>query len=376
MSRPYEALKHNKLCPRRSLLARCAALIAALICVLSTSVCAEGQENYIYNSVIVNQDFTYFEYKNAKIDAGYYQAYSLYGVVDSVYDTDNNYDYVHMRVNEGASGYVVKYIYLPLFVTTSVQIDLFTAGATASVTAHNIIAVDAINDGVSTSCDFVQADEVTDEMSLIESDSGVISGHTANMAFRTCSVTTPGRADILRITVDTTSIKTINVGVFKINPIVNVSSISQGIQNIISTINQQTTDINNNNNNNTQSILNTVIKYGDDANYYLEAITYATQDQQLIVSTTQQKFSTALQALQAQNQIIHNNIINNAPTENQVQQVINKEQIAPDVDVAVIGGGTSDSGIGIIMSQTKVIAMMVLVMGIAILSYLLFGRKT
>lgn len=357
-------------------MARCAAMIVALICVLSTSVCAEGLENYVYNSVIVNQSFAYFEYTNGTTNSGAYYSYNLYQAVDHVQDEDGNYDYVHLRALSGSSGKIVKYIYLPLFQSSSVDVTLFTASNIASVKAHNIVAVDAINNGVATQCDFTQSTSVTELMPLIQADSGLTTQGRVNLSFRQCTVTTNGRADILRLTINTASNATICIGVFKINPIANVSSISDGINSIITTINQQTADINNNNNNNAQSIVNTVIKYGDDANYYLEAITYATQEQQLVVNTTKQKFNTALQALQAQNQIIHNNVINNAPTENQVQQVINKEKIAPDVDIAVIGGGTSDSGIGIIMSQTKLIAMMVLVMGIAILSYLLFGRKT
>lgn len=356
-------------------MARCVALIAALICILSTSVCAEGLDNYIYQSNIVNQSFAYFEQASGETKAGTYQAFTMYNGIN--YPADNyNFDYLYMRYAGGASGNVIKYIYLPLFQASSVSISMYTAGTSANAVAYNIIAADAINAGVATPCEFSQSSKPSATYSLIKAEATTVSGNTINLAIRKCTITTPGKTDILRLTIDTTVTGNIYLGVFEITPIANVTSIYQGIQNIVSTINQQTTDINNNNNSNTQSIVNTVIKYGDDTNYYLEAITYSTQDQQLIVNTTKLKFNTALQALQAQNQIIHNNVINNAPTENQVQQVINKEQIAPDVDIAVIGGGTSDSGIGIIMSQTKVIAMMVLVMGIAILSYLLFGRKT
>lgn len=375
MPRFDEAVKHNKLCPRRPILARCVALIAALIYVLSTSVCADGLDNYIYQSSIVNQSFAYFEQASGATKAGTYQAFTMYNGIN--YPADNyNFDYLYMRYAGGATGNLIKYIYIPLFQASSVSISMYTSGSSTNVAAYKITAVDSINAGVATPCEFSQSSNHTAAYSLIKAEATSVSGNTTSLVLRKCTITTPGKTDILRLTIDTTVTGNIYFGIFEITPIANVTSISEGIQNIVSTINQQTTDINNNNNSNTQSIVNTVIKYGDDANYYLEAITYSTQDQQLVVNTTKQKFNTALQALQAQNQIIHNNVINNAPTENQVQQVISKEQIAPDVDVAVIGGGTSDSGIGIIMSQTKVIAMMVLVMGIAILSYLLFGRKT
>lgn len=353
-------------------MARCAAFIAALICILSTTVCADGLEEYIYQTNIVNQNFNYFERADGTTLTGSYLEYTVYRA-DNYPEQDYldkpqlyGYDYVYMRRGAGATGNPIKYIYLPVFMACGVQIELYTASSSNAVKAYQITAVDAIKNGVTTSCEFTQSEASSEGVQLIRYEEyPSVSDDTTALWIRRLSVNVPKSVDILRLEISTTSVGNISIGVFEQTPIPNGAEITEGINNIISTINNQS-----------QSIVNTIIKYGDDANYYLEAITYSTEDQKLIVNTTKQKFNTALQALQAQNQIIHSNVINNAPTQNQVQQVINKEQIAPDVDVAVIGGGTSDSGIGIIMSQTKVIAMMVLVMGIAILSYLLFGRKT
>lgn len=281
----------------------------------------------------------------------------------------------------------IRYWYIPIMTTAASSICFnFVFGSANQTTVRliDVVAVDTIYNGVATPCEYMFGTE--DLMDNYQTYLTLNTTSATKTAFYLKDLEVmpkTAKAEYIRIETeqDTDYASYYQQNTFialyameAINEadsetiISEITNINESISSIITEIQNNTSELN--------TLTQTVIKYGDDANYYLEAITYSTEGQTLAVNTLKQHFTTALQAVQAQNQIIHNNVISNAPTENQVQQAINKEQIAPDVDAAVIGGGTSDSGIGIIMSQTKVVAMMVLVMGIAILSYLLFGRKT
>ena len=286
------------------------------------------------------------------------------------------------------------YFYVPIYssAANAYEYQMYIGSTSNGVCNQlDVVSVDTIYGGAATPASYAQQDDTN----IFDQWQTADGGSTSYIYNRTLDINPKAaKVDMIRITFATQTVFALTIiGLYNINIVgatadldtlrADVNNISNNISNMITEIQQSGYSIVQSINNNTNSTANeiktltdTTIKYGDDANYYLDAITYSTDGQQLQIQTLQQHFGTALQAIQAQNQIIHNNVINNAPTENQVNQVISKDQIAPDVNVSVIGGGSSNSGIGIIMSQTRVIAMLTCCVGIAILSYLLFGRKT
>lgn len=352
----------------------CWITLAALIILslFGTPICAAGKDNYIYYSSIVNQNFVYGQRNNGASETGTYRIFTPYtGIAYPANNYDN--DYLYVRSLTSSTSNPLKYVYLPLFLANYADIVIYTAGKTANVTKFTVTAVDSINDGIATPCDFSQATDCTEEYDWQNADNGTSVDRTT-FALRSLNVHTKvAKTDILRITFDTsTSAAGIFVAVANVSPSVDNGAVTDGLNSVVTAINNNGTTIDNS----VQQLINTTISYGDDANYYLDAITYATDGQQVQVSTLQQHFTTALQAINAQQQIMHNNILANAPSEQQVNNNISIDNIAPDMDVSIIGGGSSDTGIGIILNDTRVIAMLVMVFGIATLSYLLFGRKT
>lgn len=385
---------HTKLC---KIIKQLALILSAaiLLCtqIYATSHTFDDASRY-YIRRIFNQDFVYGQYKDGSSFMSQNIATSSfadYGYTE-FYPEVNYHQLIYAQA--AAATKTVKYLYVPICSASANAYNyMMVIGSPSSNYAIqlDIIAVDTIYNGVATPANYNQ---YKSNGALRSENWARSQGSLTVYPIQFNVQPVAQNADVIRITLsDQTVTGSLIFGMYDIQVTSSASSIPQLItelNNIETSLTSIVTEIQTSNNavisaindntTSTQSVISslieTTIKYGDDANYYLDAITYSTDGQKLQVQSLQQHFASALQAIQAQNQIIHNNVINNAPTENQVNQVISKDQIAPDVDVSIIGGGSSNNGIGIIMSQTRVIAMITCCVGIAILSYLLFGRKT
>lgn len=320
-------------------------------------------------SVMGQEYHEYVQYTDGSTGMGSLVSYDL------SYTETNATVTEHIIAREDSDGNgTIKYFYIPIYTTNAKSVSWEIIHGTQSsydIIGYTVTAVDSIYQGVATPCVYNQS-----EYYLMQS----ITDYRRWYGEKLSVVCATDLVDVIRITLDAETTgdfflaltDIINVTATPEQLYSDISNISTSINNVITEIQTNTTTTDGA----LQQLTNTVIQYGEDGLYHLEAITQQTDGQKLVYQTLQQHFNTALQAIYAQNQIIHNNVISNAPSEQQINHVISKDQIAPDVNVAVIGAGTSNSGIGIIMSQSRIIAMMVCVMGIAILSYLLFGRKT
>lgn len=363
MSRPDEAVKHNKLCRITSLIC----VIGSVMMLLSTTTYAISDAYLV--SVMGQEYHEYVQYTDGSTGKGSLVSYDL------TY-TETNATVTNHIIARGdtVSNGTIKYFYLPIYTTNAKSVSWEIIHGTHSsydMIGYKVAAVDSIYNGVATPCIYNQS-----EYYLMQT----INDYRRWYGEKLSVVCATDLVDVIRITLDAETTGDFFLALTDIISVTatpdqlynDISNISTSINNVVTEIQTNTTSTDSA----IQQLTNTVIQYGDDGKYRLEVITYSTDGQQLQIQTLEQHFNTALQAIQAQNQIIHNNVISSAPTENQVNQVISKDQIAPDVDVSIVGGGSSDSGIGIIMSQTRVIAMLTCCVGIAILSYLLFGRKT
>lgn len=354
---------HTKLC---KIIMKLTLIVSAAI-LLSTPNYALSDAYLV--SVMGQEYHEYVQYTNGNTGMGSLVSYDLTYTETNATVTDH----IIAREDTGTSG-TIKYFYLPVYTTNAKSVSWEIIHGTQSsydMIGYTVTAVDSIHNGIATPCTYNQS-----EYYLMQS----INDYRRWYGEKLSVVCATDLVDVIRITLDAETTgdfflaltDIINVTATPDQLYSDITNISQSIENVVTEIQDNTTSTDNA----IQQLTETVIQYGEDGMYRLEAITYSTDGQKLQIQTLQQHFGTALQAIQAQNKIIHNNVINNAPTENQVNQVISKDQIAPDVDVSIIGGGSSNSGIGIIMSQTRVIAMLTCCIGIAILSYLLFGRKT
>lgn len=366
-----------------------ALIILSLLC---TPNFASDEYIRYYMSSLFRQNITYGQYADGT-------EYMYYGVVGNASSQEYNNTYVTVdndliyALAEAATK-SVKYLYIPIYSGAANAYDYYMVLASTTLNYAKqlkISAVDTIYNGVATPASFNEFNAT-----------GTISSETWSRTQGTFTVyplrfsvnPTTAKADFIRITLNNQTVTgSLIIGMYEIKVIGSAGSteqihsdfnaLNQNITNTITQIQQQGDKISSSIDQSgdaivqsVQQLTNTTIKYGDDANYYLDAITYATDGQRLQVTSMQQHFTTALQAINAQQQIMHNNVLQNAPSEQQVNNNISIDNIAPDMDVSIIGGGSSDQGIGIILNDTRIIAMLVMVFGIATLSYLLFGRKT
>lgn len=389
-----------------------AALIILSLC-CTTSYASDEYIRY-YMATLFNQNITYGQYADGS-------EYMYYGVVgDADYqELNNKYVTVDNDLIYGlaeAAKKSVKYLYIPIYSGAANAYDYYMVLASTTLNHAKqlkISAVDTIYNGVATPATYNQFNATgTITQENWTRTQGAINVYPLRFSIN------PGtaKADFIRITLNNQTVfGSLIIGMYDIKVIGSAGSaeqlhsdfinLNQNITNTITQIQQQGQEISNAIGNSSneiaqqiqqqgqniqnkidengeaieqkvQQLTNTTIKYGEDANYYLDAIAYATDGQKLQVTSVQQHFSTALQAINAQQQIMHNNVLQNAPSEQQVNNNISIDNIAPDMDVSIIGAGSSDKGIGIILNDTRVIAMLVMVFGIATLSYLLFGRKT
>lgn len=111
-------------------------------------------------------------------------------------------------------------------------------------------------------------------------------------------------------------------------------------------------------------------------NTYLHTITTVSDEDKLQIITIKNSYSSINETMQHYESIIDAaNASINAPTASAAAGALDRTQILPDFDASSIGAGSSDSGIGIILSNAWVIKMLVAVLGIASLSYILYGKK-
>lgn len=366
-----------------------ALIILSLLC---TPTYASDEYIRYYMHSLFCQNITYGQYADGT-------EFMYYGVVgnSSYQEYNNTYVTVNNDLIYGlaeAATKSVKYLYIPIYSGAANAYDYYMVLASTTLNYAKqlkISAVDTIYNGIPTPASFNEFNAT-----------GTITSETWSRTQGTFTVyplrfsvnPTSAKADFIRITLNNQTVTgSLIIGMYDIKVIGSAGSadqihsdfnaLNQNITNTITQIQQQGDQISSSIEQSgdaivqsVQQLTNTTIKYGDDANYYLDAITYATDGQKLQVQSLQMHFATALQAINAQQQIMHSNILGNAPTEQQVNNNISIDNIAPDMDVSIIGGGSSDTGIGIILNDTRVIAMLVMVFGIATLSYLLFGRKT
>lgn len=111
-------------------------------------------------------------------------------------------------------------------------------------------------------------------------------------------------------------------------------------------------------------------------NTYLHTISTVSDEDKLLIITIKNSYSSLNETMQHYESIIDAaNASINAPTASAAAGALDRTQILPDFDASSIGAGSSDSGIGIILSNAWVIKMFVAVLGIASLSYILYGKK-
>lgn len=111
-------------------------------------------------------------------------------------------------------------------------------------------------------------------------------------------------------------------------------------------------------------------------NTYLHTITTVSDEDKLQIITIKNSYSSINETMQHYESIIDAaNASINAPTASAAAGSLDRTQILPDFDASSLGAGSSDSGIGVILSNAWVIKMLVAVLGIASLSYILYGKK-
>lgn len=299
---------------------------------------------------IVNQDnFNYFD-----VGAGSYRLFSSRDGTVSI----------PMRTYSSIGGKQIGYMYIPLYLTDVASINIgmsTTSSGMVTPSAPMPTSVDVVLGGVSTSVDFTQGDSYT----LTPSD-GTLPVRFNDLTFAYSG----GNIDVVRLRMAANS----GITGFGLRYIV-LTTTGGDIQIIINLIGDLQATIN--------ELISVIKSQGDFTSTqlvtiteYLHTIVTISDEDRLQIITIQNSYSSINETMQHYESIIDAaNASINAPTASAAAGALDRTQILPDFDASSIGAGSSDSGIGIILSNAWVVKMLVAVLGIASLSYILYGKK-
>lgn len=298
---------------------------------------------------IVNQDnFNYFD-----VGAGTYRLFSSRDGTVSI----------PMRSYSSVGGQSIGYMYIPFYLTDVASINVgmsTTSSGMVTPSAPMPTSVDVVLGGVSTSVDFTQGESYT----LTPTDGLPVKFNDLTFAY------TGGNIDVVRLRMASNS----GISGFGLRYIV-LTTTGGDIQIIINLIGDLQATIN--------ELISVIKSQGDFTSTqlvaiteYLHTIVTISDEDRLQIITIQNSYSSINETMQHYESIIDAaNASINAPTASAAAGALDRTQILPDFDASSIGAGSSDSGIGIILSNAWVIKMLVAVLGIASLSYILFGKK-
>lgn len=298
---------------------------------------------------IVNQDnFNYFD-----VGAG---TYSLFSSRDGTVS-------IPMRQYSSLGGQSIGYMYIPFYLTDVASINVgmsTTSSGMVTPSAPMPTSVDVVLGGVSTTVDFTQGESYT----LTPSNGLPVKFNDLTFAY------SGGNIDVVRLRMAANS----GISGFGLRYIV-LTTTGGDIQIIINLIGDLQATIN--------ELISVIKSQGDFTSTqlvaiteYLHTIVTISDDDRLQIITIQNSYASINETMQHYESIIDAaNASINAPTASAAAGALDRTQILPDFDASSIGAGSSDSGIGIILSNAWVIKMLVAVLGIASLSYILYGKK-
>lgn len=254
-------------------------------------------------------------------------------------------------------------MYIPFYLTDVASINVgmsTTSSGMVTPSAPMPTSVDVVLGGVSTSVDFTQGESYT----LTPSDGLPVKFNDLTFAY------TGGNIDVVRFRMANNS----GITGFGLRYIV-LTTTGGDIQIIINLIGDLQATIN--------ELISVIKSQGDFTSTqlvaiteYLHTIVTISDEDRLQIITIQNSYSSINETMQHYESIIDAaNASINAPTASAAAGALDRTQILPDFDASSIGAGSSDSGIGVILSNAWVIKMMVAVLGVASLSYILFGKK-
>lgn len=269
-----------------------------------------------------------------------------------------------MRSYTSLGGQQISYMYIPFYLTDVASINVgmsTTSSSMVTPSAPMPTSVDVVLGGVSTSVDFTQGESYT----LTPSD-GTLPVKFNDLTFAYSG----GNIDVVRLRMANNS----GIAGFGLRYIV-LTTTGGDIQIIINLIGDLQATIN--------ELISVIKSQGDFTSTqlvaiteYLHTIVTISDEDRLQIITIQNSYSSINETMQHYESIIDAaNASINAPTASAAAGALDRTQILPDFDASSICAGSSDSGIGIILSNAWVIKMLVAVLGIASLSYILYGKK-
>lgn len=385
-------------------MARCVALIAVLICILSTNVCAISNDQVTLYQQFVNQEgWTYF------IDSAGTSLASQYVLAKNIiYAPTEDIEYIPMRLTQlGTSPQLdVDKFMLPIFADgTNTQIDIRVIIASnnanilqnydfgsAGVKAVGYYYGYNVNTGYGwqTATTNISAYELSSRKTGYSNQyDNIVFDYTqyyptlgqatynAPLSFITVDFSVDANNMLSYITLDASTLVTGNssdilmVGIVNMSSLNNLrtietslSSIQSNISSLLSRVNDIKTLLTNANtgstaiNNNIQKIINQSATDIEAVEKIKEKLEQANIDINDILSQTDDYVQS-----------------NKADPE-QLASQISADNALIDVQPELIGGGTTDSGIGIILNNSIVLKMLMCVLSVALIAYVLYGKRS
>lgn len=404
MSRTHEVVKHNKLCPRRPIFTRIVALIAALICILSTNVCAINNDQVTLYQQFVNQEgWTYF------IDSAGNSLTSQYVLAKNIiYAPTEDIEYIPMRLTQlGTSPQLdVDKFMLPIYVDgTNTQVDLRVI--IASNNANILQSYDFGTSGVKatgyywgympnvgntwiTSTSIIQNYELSSRHTGYASNyDNIVFDYTqyypslgqatynGQLSYITIDLSIDANNMLSYITLDSSTLATGNsqdilmVGIVNMTSLNNLRSIEtslSAIQNQLTTLNSTLSSI--------KTLLQTANTGSTAINNNIQQIINQSSTDIAAVEQIQQKLEQANIDINDILSQTDSYVQSNKADPEQLASQISADNALIDVQPELIGGGTTDSGIGIILNNSIVLKMLMCVLSVALIAYVLYGKRS